>query len=90
MVGGLYGLSIGRIFFGESMFSRVPDASKVALVQLARRLQHHDFALIDCQMHTPHLASMGARDIARERFIGYLEQNVHAPTPAGLWPTEPP
>lgn len=90
LVGGLYGLSIGRIFFGESMFSRVPDASKVALVQLARRLQHHDFALIDCQMHTPHLASMGARDIARERFIGYLEQNVHAPTPAGLWPTEPP
>ncbi|KAA0016296.1 leucyl/phenylalanyl-tRNA--protein transferase [Salinicola corii] len=90
LVGGLYGLSIGRVFFGESMFSRVPDASKVALVQLARRLQHHDFTLIDCQMHTPHLASMGARDIARHRFIGYLEQNVHAPNPADLWPTEPP
>lgn len=89
LVGGLYGLSIGRVFFGESMFSHVADASKVALVHLARHLQHHDFALIDCQMHTAHLASMGARDIARETFLDYLEKNVNAPNPASLWPTEP-
>lgn len=90
LVGGLYGLAIGRVFFGESMFSLVPDASKIALVHLARALEQHDFALIDCQMHTPHLASMGARDIARETFIDYLEGNVNAPNPADLWPTEPP
>ncbi|WP_110655697.1 leucyl/phenylalanyl-tRNA--protein transferase [Salinicola halimionae] len=90
LVGGLYGLSIGRIFFGESMFSRAADASKIALVQLAHELRQRDFALIDCQMHTPHLASMGARDIARGTFINYLEDNVNAPNPADLWPTEPP
>lgn len=89
LVGGLYGLSIGRIFFGESMFSRAADASKIALVHLAHELHQRDFALIDCQMHTPHLASMGARDIARETFINYLEKNVNAPNPADLWPTEP-
>ncbi len=88
LVGGLYGLSLGRVFFGESMFSRCPDASKVALVHLAQRLERHGFALIDCQMHTAHLASMGARDIARETFIDYLESNVNVPSPAGLWPTE--
>lgn len=90
LVGGLYGLSIGRIFFGESMFSHAADASKIALVHLARELRQRDFALIDCQMHTPHLASMGARDIARGTFINYLEENVNAPSPADLWPTEPP
>jgi len=90
LVGGLYGVSIGRIFFGESMFSRTADGSKIALVHLARELSQRDFALIDCQMHTPHLASMGARDVARGRFIDYLEENVNAPNPADLWPTEPP
>ncbi|GHB27667.1 leucyl/phenylalanyl-tRNA--protein transferase [Salinicola rhizosphaerae] len=89
LVGGLYGISLGRIFFGESMFSHQPDTSKIALVHLARTLETHRFALIDCQMHTDHLASMGARDIARETFIGYLEQNVNAPTPTDLWSTEP-
>ncbi|MGB8713441.1 MAG: leucyl/phenylalanyl-tRNA--protein transferase [Onishia taeanensis] len=73
LVGGLYGVGMGRVFFGESMFSRVPDASKVALVYLARHLQALGGGLIDCQMHTSHLASMGAREIARQEFINYLD-----------------
>ncbi|SEK92862.1 leucyl/phenylalanyl-tRNA--protein transferase [Halomonas daqiaonensis] len=74
LVGGLYGLAMGPVFFGESMFSRQADASKVALVQLARAMAAGGGRLIDCQMHTEHLASLGARDIARTEFIGYLEQ----------------
>lgn len=74
LAGGLYGVAMGPVFFGESMFSRVPDASKVALVHLARAMNAGGGRLIDCQMHTGHLASLGARDIARSEFIGYLEQ----------------
>ncbi|MDI5986993.1 leucyl/phenylalanyl-tRNA--protein transferase [Halomonas sp. M4R5S39] len=74
LVGGLYGVALGPVFFGESMFSREPDASKVALVHLARAMQDGGGRLIDCQMHTSHLASLGARDIARAEFIGYLEK----------------
>ncbi|PRY72388.1 leucyl/phenylalanyl-tRNA--protein transferase [Halomonas ventosae] len=74
LVGGLYGVAMGPVFFGESMFSRAPDASKVALVHLARAMSAGGGRLIDCQMHTGHLASLGARDIARSEFIGYLEQ----------------
>ncbi|GAB2794804.1 leucyl/phenylalanyl-tRNA--protein transferase [Halomonas shantousis] len=85
LVGGLYGISLGRIFFGESMFSRVPDASKVALVHLSRHLASHGVVLIDCQVYTPHLASLGARDIARATFIDYLENHAHQAPPAGLW-----
>jgi len=65
LVGGLYGVAIGRMFFGESMFSRMPDASKVALVRLARQLRQWGFGLIDCQMETAHLASLGARAMPR-------------------------
>ncbi|WP_110687936.1 leucyl/phenylalanyl-tRNA--protein transferase [Salinicola aestuarinus] len=90
LVGGLYGLALGGIFFGESMFSRRPDASKIALVHLAQHLDDHGFSLIDCQMHTPHLASLGARDIARQTFIGYLEQCVNMVHPAPVWPRETP
>ncbi|MDX1465842.1 MAG: leucyl/phenylalanyl-tRNA--protein transferase [Halomonas sp.] len=79
LVGGLYGIALGPVFFGESMFSRVPDASKVALVQLARVMAAGDGRLIDCQMHTGHLASMGARDIARREFIDYLDQWLGEP-----------
>ena len=68
LVGGLYGIALGRVFFGESMFARVTDASKVALVHLARLLAAHDFVLIDCQMSTGHLQSMGAREIGRAEF----------------------
>ncbi len=74
LVGGLYGVALGPVFFGESMFSRVPDASKVALVHLARAMAAGGGRLIDCQMHTAHLASLGARDIARDAFISYLEK----------------
>lgn len=77
LVGGLYGVALGGVFFGESMFSREPDASKVALVHLARRLLAQGGGLIDCQMHTDHLARLGARDIARRDFIDYLERYVN-------------
>lgn len=74
LVGGLYGVALGPVFFGESMFSRRPDASKIALVFLARSMLAGEGRLIDCQMHTSHLASLGARDIARSVFIGYLDR----------------
>ncbi|HET9470014.1 MAG TPA: leucyl/phenylalanyl-tRNA--protein transferase, partial [Usitatibacter sp.] len=63
LVGGLYGLALGKVFFGESMFSRATDASKVALVRLAQRLRERQFRVIDCQQATAHLASLGAREI---------------------------
>jgi len=87
LAGGLYGVALGPVFFGESMFTRVADASKVALVHLGRAMAAGGGRLIDCQMHTPHLASLGARDIARETFIGYLEEWLGKPAevePGGL------
>ena len=84
LVGGLYGVGMGRVFFGESMFSREPDASKVALVHLARHLQALGGGLIDCQMHTSHLASMGAGEIARQEFINYLD--LYIPGQDGIAP----
>jgi len=82
LVGGLYGVALGRAFFGESMFARVSDASKVALVALARQLQHWGFGVIDCQMNTAHLASLGAREISRAEFTRRLRELVHyAPVP---------
>jgi leucyl/phenylalanyl-tRNA--protein transferase len=73
LVGGLYGISIGRVFFGESMFSRARDASKVAFVQLTRQLVDWQFGLIDCQVYTSHLASLGAQSIPREQFLQHLD-----------------
>ncbi len=72
LVGGLYGLSLGRFFFGESMFSLVPEASKVALVSLVSRMREEGGELLDCQMPTPHLESMGARSIPRDLFLKRL------------------
>jgi len=72
LVGGLYGVALGRMFFGESMFSRSNDASKLALVHLARHLGAHGFEMIDCQMHTAHLASLGATLIPRATFLTML------------------
>jgi leucyl/phenylalanyl-tRNA--protein transferase len=76
LAGGLYGVSMGRMFFGESMFSRRVDASKVALVALVALLLRERFALIDCQQKTAHLASLGAREIARRDFLGIVERAV--------------
>ena len=85
LVGGLYGVAIGRMFYGESMFSREPDASRVALVRLARQLQQWEFGLIDCQMETPHLASMGARTLPRALFVERLAELVNLPHLSGPW-----
>ncbi|MFI8749293.1 leucyl/phenylalanyl-tRNA--protein transferase [Vreelandella lionensis] len=94
LVGGLYGLAMGPVFFGESMFSRQPDASKIALAYLAGAMQRHGGELIDCQMHTPHLASLGATTVARSTFINYLEQWLpekafRLPPPAHQTPSVP-
>ena len=72
LVGGLYGLAMGKVFFGESMFSRSSDASKVALVDLSQRLIAKEFKLIDCQVHSRHLQTLGAKPIQRELFIQFL------------------
>lgn len=85
LVGGLYGVAIGRVFYGESMFSRMNDASKVALVGLARQLQRWDFPLIDCQLRTPHLLSMGAMDIPRRTFLELLDRCCPLPGRTGVW-----
>jgi leucyl/phenylalanyl-tRNA--protein transferase len=88
LVGGLYGIALGAVFFGESMFSRMTDASKVALVGLAARLRAHGFALIDCQVYTGHLERLGARSIARDRFEGEIARGFRAPGIAA-WPCGP-
>ncbi|MEW7978599.1 MAG: leucyl/phenylalanyl-tRNA--protein transferase [Candidatus Sedimenticola endophacoides] len=86
LVGGLYGVAIGGIFFGESMFSRRSNASKAALVSLCRFLSGHGFAMIDCQLHTHHLQSLGAEEIPRARFAEALERHCPAGTlPPGSW-----
>lgn len=74
LAGGIYGLALGRVFFGESMFSTHTDASKVALVALCRQLQQWNFTLLDCQVSNPHLESMGAVDVTRDEFNWHLEQ----------------
>ncbi len=75
LVGGLYGLVIGRVFFGESMFSRMNDASKVALVRLVEKLKQRDFTLIDCQVHSQHLQRLGAKLLARNEFVNRLRHD---------------
>ncbi|MDR1423845.1 MAG: leucyl/phenylalanyl-tRNA--protein transferase [Azoarcus sp.] len=86
LAGGLYGLALGRAFFGESMFSAQTDASKVALVHLAWLLDAKNFAVIDCQMSTRHLLSMGAREIARAEFCAGLEKWTRMGDAHGHWP----
>jgi len=85
LVGGLYGVAIGRMFYGESMFSREPDASKIALVRLAQQLQQWEFGMIDCQMETAHLSSMGARTMPRAAFVTRLAELVNLPHRPGPW-----
>jgi len=76
LVGGIYGLTLGRVFFGESMFSRSEDASKVALVALCRQLDKWGFTLLDCQISNPHLLSMGAEEMSRSEFESHLESTT--------------
>jgi leucyl/phenylalanyl-tRNA--protein transferase len=79
LVGGAYGVSIGRMFYGESMFARVSDASKVALAYLVHFLKQQDVTMIDCQQETAHLASLGAVPIARTDFVAHLQQAIDKP-----------
>ena len=83
--GGLYGMAIGRMFFGESMFSRSTDASKVALAALVGELRMRGFPLIDCQMNTSHLASLGAHEIRRADFLRAVSALVNYAEPPGTW-----
>jgi leucyl/phenylalanyl-tRNA--protein transferase len=85
LAGGLYGVSLGKCFFGESMFTRVTNASKVAFVALANHLQSLCFALIDCQITTAHLIRFGAREISRARYLEELQSALDAPTLQGRW-----
>lgn len=85
LVGGLYGVALGRVFFGESMFSRATDASKVALVHLCHRLSAWGFGLIDCQVLTAHLIRMGAEEIPRATFVRLLDHWCIQPGRTGRW-----
>jgi leucyl/phenylalanyl-tRNA--protein transferase len=87
LVGGLYGIAIGRVFFGESMFTRVSNASKVAFVTLVRQLSEWDFAMIDCQVTTWHLLTLGAKEIPRSFFLERLKKLIDLPSkaPNGKW-----
>jgi leucyl/phenylalanyl-tRNA---protein transferase len=89
LAGGIYGLVIGRVFFGESMFSRQREASKIALYHLDARLREHDFGLIDCQVHSLHLERLGARQIPRRGFLNLLAEYCALPEASGLWPNAP-
>jgi leucyl/phenylalanyl-tRNA--protein transferase len=84
-VGGLYGVSLGGAFFAESMFTKVDDASKVALVALVNQLQAWDFRIIDCQQSSPHVRRFGAEDIPRREFINRLSEAVSLPDRRGPW-----
>jgi leucyl/phenylalanyl-tRNA--protein transferase len=85
LMGGLYGISLGRCFFGESMFTRVSNASKAAFITLSMRLRELGFVIIDCQVYTSHLESLGARHITRDEYIAILEEGLMYETIQGSW-----
>jgi leucyl/phenylalanyl-tRNA---protein transferase len=85
LVGGLYGVSLGAAFFGESMFARAPDASKVAFVTLVRQLERWGIELVDCQVKTSHLARFGATEWPRKLFLSALDKALAEPTRRGQW-----
>lgn len=85
LVGGLYGVSLGAAFFGESMFARAPDASKIAFVSLVEQLERWDMPLVDCQVHTEHLERFGAEEWPRARFLAALDAALEKPTRRGRW-----
>lgn len=89
LVGGLYGVALGGTFFGESMFASEPDASKAAFATLVRQLDAWGFDLVDCQIYTEHLESLGAAEWARDRFLRELAVSVRRPTRRGPWTLEP-
>ncbi|SNZ11767.1 leucyl/phenylalanyl-tRNA--protein transferase [Persephonella hydrogeniphila] len=85
LVGGLYGVSLGGVFFGESMFHKVSDASKVAFVHLVKRLEKWGFDMVDCQQSTPHMARLGAVEIPRRKFLDILQKSLKKRTLKGNW-----
>jgi leucyl/phenylalanyl-tRNA--protein transferase len=85
LAGGLYGVSLGAAFFGESMFARAPDASKVAFVRLVEQLVRWGIGLVDCQVHTDHLARFGAVEWPRKRYLAALKKALASPTRPGPW-----
>ena len=85
LVGGLYGLSLGNLFFGDSMFSRVSNASKIGFIKLCQMLEREGFDLLDCQIYNEHLASLGAYEIPRGAFLNLVEANKKLPTTKGPW-----
>jgi len=87
LVGGLYGISLGKCFYGESMFAKVSNASKYGFIVLVKKLEALGFWLVDCQQQTRHLASLGARPISRTDFLEILEKNKAMPTLVGNWGT---
>jgi len=89
LVGGLYGVSLGAAFFGESMFARSDDASKVAFVALAGQLHEWGFHFVDCQLDNPHVARFGACEWPRERFLDALTRALEQPTRVGRWQLDP-
>jgi len=85
LAGGLYGISIGKVFFGESMFTKISNASKAGFIHLVRILKKLDFWLIDCQQQTRHLESLGGRGISRSSFLKFMEKNQQEETHRGSW-----
>ena len=88
LAGGLYGMAIGRAFYGESMFSLRRDASKIAIAHLCEQLKRLEFGIIDCQMETSHLASLGARPIPRSDFVAWLDRLTNTNIAPGPWPVD--
>lgn len=88
LVGGLYGLCIGKVFFGESMFSTKTNSSKLALIGLVNHMLAHDFEILDCQVVSPHLASLGATSIPRDEFTQILRSACKSKVPHTVWPPE--
>ncbi|MFK7957530.1 MAG: leucyl/phenylalanyl-tRNA--protein transferase [Lysobacterales bacterium] len=88
LVGGIYGIAVGKAFFGESMFRRARDCSKVALICLCQWLQHHEFALLDCQVESSHLLSMGASTVSRDLFCQEVRELSRHPGLVGNWQSQ--
>ncbi len=89
LVGGLYGICIGKVFFGESMFSKRPNTSKMAMLGLVTHMRSSGIELIDCQVVSRHLMTLGARVIPRTEFTGFLATACHPPVPQHNWPAQP-